>query len=68
MTLWVDEMDRVDGLTDKQRTMLERMSDGLLSEIHERLVTAPAKRRTMSTLKEYTEAPEPVAEDRDELV
>ena len=68
VTLWVDEMDRVDGLTDKQRAMLERMSDGLLSEVHERLVAAPAKRRTLSTLKEYTEAPEPVAEDRDELV
>lgn len=66
--LWVDEMDRVDGLTDKQRATLTRMSDGLLTEIHEKLVTAPAKKRTSSTLAEYTDAPAPTAEDRDDLV
>lgn len=68
VTLWVDEMDRVHGLTDKQREMLTRMSDGLLHEVHDKLVTAPAKKRTPSTLAEYAEAPAETAEERDELV
>lgn len=54
--LWVDEVERVQGLTDEQRAMLIRMSDGLLEDIHEIYVTEPEKCRTRSTIKEYDEA------------
>lgn len=49
--LWVDEVDRVHGISDAQREMLTRMADGLLENIHEIFVTAPqGKKRTRSTL------------------
>lgn len=54
--LWVDEVDRVHGLTDDQREMLTRMADGLLEDIHELYVTEPTRRRTRSTIQEYDEA------------
>lgn len=54
--LWVDEVERVHGLTDEQRAMLIRMCDGLLDDIHEMYVNEPSKRRTRSTIKEYDEA------------
>lgn len=61
--LWVDEVERVQGLTDDQRAMLIRMSDGLLEDIHEIYVTEPEKCRTRSTIKEYDEA-----EAQDDLI
>lgn len=67
--LWVEEVDRVHGLADDQREMLTRMADGLLAEIHEIFVTAPAQKQTQSTLIEYQENDAtPVAEERDDLI
>ena len=65
--LWVDEVDRVHGLSDEQRTMLTRMADGLLSDIHEIFVTAPRERSTFSTITEH-EAPPSPAEGLDDLI
>lgn len=56
--LWVDEVDRVHGLTDEQREMLTRMADGLLEDIHELYVTEPSRGRTRSTIQEYDEVVE----------
>lgn len=67
--LWVDEVERVKGLTDEQRKMLVQMSDGLLEEIHEIYVTAPAKGHTRSTITEHEEAQEhEEVSERDELI
>lgn len=61
--LWVDEVERVQGLTDAQRAMLVRMSDGLLEDIYEIYVKEPSMHATRSTIKEYDEEP-----GRDELI
>ena len=67
-TLFTDEVERVHGLSVEMRDQLVRMTDGLLHDVHEKLVTMPAKRRTPSTLIEYTESPAPEAEEYDDLV
>lgn len=61
--LWVDEVERVHGLSDEQRQMLTRMADGLLEDVHEMYVTEPTRHRTRSTIKEYDEA-----SDQDDLI
>lgn len=67
--LWTDEVDRIEGLTDKQRSMLTQMADGLLEDIHDRYVTAPSRGQTRSTLSEHDEAPaQPANQDYDDLV
>lgn len=48
--LWTDELDRVQGMTDAQRVALTQMTDGLLNNIHEILVTAPKLRNTPSSM------------------
>lgn len=64
--LWVDEVERVHGLTDEQRAMLIRMSDGLLEDIYEIYVTEPSRNQTRSTIKEYDE--ELGEPEQDELI
>lgn len=61
--LWVDELDRVVGITDEQRVMLSQLSDGLLEEVHDIFVTSPSKGETRSTITQHDEEPE-----RDELI
>lgn len=51
--LWEDEVDRVYGLSDEQRTMIRRMADGLLMEIHDIFVRAPREACTRSTIVEH---------------
>lgn len=68
--LWVDEVDRVHGISDAQREMLTRMADGLLENIHEIFVTAPqGKKRTRSTLAiEHPGEQDDLDEDDDDLI
>lgn len=54
--LWVDELDRVNGLPENLRVQLGQMADGLLADIHEEYVTAPAKGTTLSTVTEHEDA------------
>jgi hypothetical protein len=69
--LWVDELERVHGLSDEQRRILVQMSDGLLEDVHEIFVTAPSQKRTRSTLSEHDEESVPAAvevPERDDLI
>lgn len=54
--LWVDELDRVNGLPENLREQLGQMADGLLEEIHDSYVTAPQKGTTLSTVTEHEDA------------
>lgn len=51
--LWVDELERVHGLSDEQRRILIQMSDGLLEDVYEIFVSAPKLGHTPSTLAEH---------------
>lgn len=62
--LWVDEVDRVHGLSDEQRKMLTQMADGLLNDVHDIFVTAPAgRKRTRSTITEHEDDGDGVLDD-----
>lgn len=52
VTLWVEELDRVHGLTPEMRTQVTQMSDNLLQQIHEIMVESPSKKRTVSSIYE----------------
>lgn len=54
--LWVDELDRVNGLPENLRAQLQQMADALLEEIHESYVTAPARGTTLSTVTEHEDS------------
>lgn len=58
MQLWPDTVERALGLTPEQREMLIKMSDGLQTEIHKKLVEMPKLKRTPSTLAEAPEVEE----------
>lgn len=64
--LWVDELERVHGLSDEQRRILVQMSDGLLEDVYEIFVTAPKEGRTPSTLIEYEEDAAPATQEESE--
>lgn len=68
--LWVDELERVHGLSDEQRRILVQMSDGLLEDVYQIFVTAPKESRTRSTLAEHDEETPAVKEApaRDDLI
>lgn len=68
--LWVDELERVHGLSDEQRRILVQMSDGLLEDVYQIFVTAPKESRTRSTLAEHDEETSEVKEApaRDDLI
>ena len=68
--LWVDELERVHGLSDEQRRILVQMSDGLLEDVYQIFVTAPKESRTRSTLAEHDEETPAVQEApaRDDLI
>lgn len=68
--LWVDELERVHGLTEEQRRILVQMSDGLLEDVYQIFVTAPKESRTRSTLSEHEEETPAVKEApaRDDLI
>ncbi|MGH9928616.1 MAG: DUF1441 family protein [Pyrinomonadaceae bacterium] len=55
VTLWTDNLERIQGLTNEQRTALTAMCDGLLDEIHETLVEMPKKKRTPSQLAQLSD-------------
>lgn len=52
VNLWVEEVDRQDGLTAKQRQTITELSDKLLSNVYQQLIDAPRKRKTSSSAAE----------------
>ncbi len=58
VNLWVEEVDRVDGLTAKQRQTVTELSDKLLDKIYQQMVEAPGKRKTSSSAAEEGAQPE----------
>ncbi len=48
--LWVEALDRKHGITPEQRTTLVALSDNLLADVHQRLVEAPKRGNTPSSV------------------
>lgn len=48
--LWLDTVERTEVLSAAQRETLQRLADGLLEDIHRKLVQMPAERKTESLL------------------
>lgn len=58
--LWVENLDRVHGLTPEMRLTMTQQGDNLLEEIARILVESPSKRRTGSTADEsHGDEPDP---------
>lgn len=58
VNLWVEEVDRVDALSQKQRDVITKRADDLLSLFYKTLVELPAKRSTKASLAEEGAMPE----------
>ncbi|QPZ53262.1 terminase small subunit [Achromobacter phage vB_AchrS_AchV4] len=56
--LWVENLDRVHGLTPEMRQQMTQQSDNLLMEMHQIMVETPAKKRTPSSISEFDALPE----------
>lgn len=65
--LWVENLDRVYGLTPEMRQTMTQQGDNLLEEIHRIMVEAPLKRCTTSSAEEDHGDEEPGAGGSDEL-
>lgn len=55
--LWVEDIDRIHGLTGEMRTQLTQEADNLLQTIHELMIEQPTQRSTPSSVSQL-EAPE----------
>lgn len=53
VTLWVEELDRAHGLTAEQRETIQQLSDNLLEQVHDMMVTSPARGNTPSSAAEH---------------
>lgn len=58
VNLWVEEVDRLEGLTPKQRDIITRQADQLLLMIYKNLVEMPNQRKTKPSLEEEGAVPE----------
>lgn len=52
ITLWVEELDRVEGLTQRQRDLVTEHSDNLLARMYKIMVEQPRLRNTPSSVSE----------------
>lgn len=64
--LWPDQVERASGLTTEQRLMLTGMGDALQADIHNRLVSMPKNKKTLSTVTEADLEQAPAAEVDDD--
>lgn len=48
--LWVEEVDRTNGLTHEQRATIGKLTDKLLDSVHRMLVEAPQRGQTQSSI------------------
>lgn len=53
ISLWVENLDRIHGLTKEQRQTMSQQSDNLLEEIFRLLVNEPSKKRTESSIASF---------------
>lgn len=58
VSLWVEEVDRTQGLTQAQRDTITQLSDKLLEQVYQQMIEKPAKRRTSSSAVDQAAAPE----------
>lgn len=64
VNLWVEEVDRLKGLTSEQREIITTQADQLLQKIYTQLIELPAKQRTPASIAEEGAIPEgPGGED-----
>jgi len=63
MQLWVDNLDDKGDMDQRQRDRLTEMVDGLLDEMHGRLVDMPNKRRTPSSREDPAAIPDSLRAD-----
>jgi hypothetical protein len=53
--LWVEDVERADGITPAQRKTIVSLTDALLEATHQMLVDAPKRSRTTSSIDERAE-------------
>lgn len=58
VNLWVEEVDRIDALTQKQREAIVKQADRLLELFYNMLIELPRKRKTPSSVEEAGAMPE----------
>lgn len=63
VNLWVEEVERIDGITQEQRATLTKQSDKLLEQVYELMVNAPSRRNTVSTIAEDGVPAEPESQE-----
>lgn len=67
VNLWVEEVDRREGLTNEQRKIITELSDTLLLRVHQQMVEAPSQRKTSSSAAEEGAMPEQAPESTREV-
>lgn len=67
VNLWVEEVDRREGLTNDQRKIITELSDTLLVRVHQQMVEAPGQRKTSSSATEDGAMPEQATESTREV-
>lgn len=65
VTLWTEDIDRREGLTQDQRELITTLSDDLLKSVHDLLVNMPAHGETPASIAEEGAVPE-IREGTDE--
>lgn len=56
--LWVEEVERIEGLTQEQRLLITRMTDRLLDKVYHLMVDAPKNSHTRSSIFEEGASPD----------
>lgn len=67
VNLWVEEVDRREGLTNEQRVIITELSDSLLARVHQRMVDAPSQKKTVSSASEEGTMPDEAKEPTGEV-
>lgn len=57
VSLWVEEVDRTQGLTQGQRETITQLSDKLLEQVYQQLIEKPSKKRTRSSATDEAAVP-----------
>ncbi|MCQ4311704.1 DUF1441 family protein [Pseudomonas stutzeri] len=56
--LWVEEVERIEGLTPEQRVLITQLTDRLLENVYQLMVEAPKNGNTLSSLMDDGAEPE----------
>lgn len=66
VNLWVEEVERLEGLSADQRRTLTAQSDKLLEQVYELMVDAPSRRKTQAMIVEETPVGDVLADESPE--